>query len=413
MRPALVIGKVWPEPQSSAAGTRMMQLLEVLASRWTLHFASTAAPTEYSEQLTGPGINVFPIALNDETFDAAVRDLDPEIVVFDRFSTEEQFGWRVAENCPRCLRILDTEDLHGLRMARETALKAGRTVVADDFHNETALRELAAILRSDISLIISKTEVELLTGRFKVDAALLHYLPYLYEGLEAEDLRRTPAFSDRRHFVSIGNFLHGPNLDALQYLSEKIWPLIRQELSAAQLHIYGAYAPAHSNRFHNEKNGLLLRGRAGSAAEVLETARVCLAPLRYGAGLKGKLVDAMLAGTPSVTTDIGAEGLGGAEHWPGAIANDPAEFARAAVSLHENEMLWSRAQHRIPATFNSVFNKKKDSEQLLSRISSVLENLDQYRLSNVMGAVLRHESHYAKRWLGKYLELKNRAYLNT
>ena len=87
------------------------------------------------------------------------------MVIFDRFMIEEQFGWRVEKTCPQALRVLDTSDLHCLREARQTQLKQGGVL---DLYNEIALREIAAIHRSDLTLMISEYEIELMREQFAI-----------------------------------------------------------------------------------------------------------------------------------------------------------------------------------------------------------------------------------------------------
>ena len=115
----LVIGFVWPEPNSTAAGTRMIQLIELLfANGYNITFVSSASKNRNSYDLEALNIPTYEILLNDSSFDILIKKINPSIVLFDRFLTEEQFGWRVKEICPGALRILDTEDLHFLREAR-------------------------------------------------------------------------------------------------------------------------------------------------------------------------------------------------------------------------------------------------------------------------------------------------------
>ena len=93
----LILGFVWPEPKSSAAGSRMMQLIDLFAAaNYNITFASTAQNLEFSEDLTYLGISVKSIELNSSSFDEFIKELNPEIVLFDRFMMEEQFGWRVS-----------------------------------------------------------------------------------------------------------------------------------------------------------------------------------------------------------------------------------------------------------------------------------------------------------------------------
>ena len=109
----LIIGTVWVEPNSSAAGSRMLQLIQLfLKQNWEVTFACAAQKTTNSFPLDFLEVNEVSIELNNSSFNDFVKKLKPTIVLFDRFLTEEQFGWRVAENCPKALRILDTEDLH-------------------------------------------------------------------------------------------------------------------------------------------------------------------------------------------------------------------------------------------------------------------------------------------------------------
>lgn len=123
----LILGFVWPEPNSSAAGGRMMQLISMFQKQGlAITFASPAQDSEYMESLIDFGVEKVSIELNNTSFDLFVNELQPDLVLFDRFMMEEQFGWRVAENCPKAIRILDTEDLHCLRLARQNAFKAKR-----------------------------------------------------------------------------------------------------------------------------------------------------------------------------------------------------------------------------------------------------------------------------------------------
>src|SRR5690554_5550038 len=123
-RTLFIIGKVWPEPGSSAAGSRMMQIIDLFQGEgWRIIFASAAAESDYAENLNARGIETRSVHINDPAFDTLIANLAPEIVMFDRFTTEEQFGWRTAEFSPHSMRILDTVDLHCLRLARQQAFR--------------------------------------------------------------------------------------------------------------------------------------------------------------------------------------------------------------------------------------------------------------------------------------------------
>jgi len=419
----LILGYVWPEPRSSAAGSRMFELIELFrAQHWQVIFASAAALSEHRADLAALEVEEKSIALNCDSFDAFVAALQPDLVLFDRFFTEEQFGWRVERACPTALRVLDTVDLHCLRDARQRVLKgaladAGQspnqclltlnTELAELYaamaDGDMAQREVAAIYRSDLTLLLSPFEMQLLQQQFGVPAALLQHCPLM--GIQA--LTDSPAFAQREHFVSIGNFRHAPNWDAVLCLKQQLWPLIRQRLPKAQLHIYGAYPPPKATALHNPKQGFHVLGWADDAHRVMSGARVCLAPLRFGAGIKGKLADAMVCGTPSVTTPIGSEGMHGDLPWGGAVVQTAAEFAEAAVALYANPDLWQQAQDAGAQILAEQFAATQLHRQLLKRLLEAQRHLQRNRQRNFVGSMLRHHLHKSSQYLSQWIAAKN------
>ena len=408
MKKVLVIGYVWPEPNSSAAGIHMLSILRLFKQQdWRVEFASPAQPTEHMIDLGEEGITSQSIALNSDTFDTYVIDYQPDIVLFDRFMMEEQFGWRVEKHCPKVLKILDTEDLQCLRQARHQALKAEREMSQEDLFSELAQREISAILRCDLSLIISTYEIELLVDTFKVDACLLHHLPFMIN--LANIPTTTKPFSDRQHIMTIGNFRHAPNWDAVLYLQE-IWPLIRKQLPDAELHIYGAYPPPKATALNNSNTGFLIKGWAEDALTTMEQYRLCLAPLRFGAGIKGKLVDAMISQTPSITTTVGSEGMNDSlqgESWPGVVTDNATEFVDAAIKLYRNEQEWINAQQNGNTLLKEQYNGQLLGSQLISRITEIENNLDQHRLDNFTGSMLKHHSMKSTQYMSQWIAAKN------
>lgn len=409
MKRLLVIGYVWPEPDSSAAGKRMLQLLDFfLKLDYKITFSTTTSRTAYAADLESLGIETQKIRLNDPGFDEFIQKLDPALVLFDRFMMEEQFGWRVTETCPAAMKILDTEDLHFLRKAREMSLKKGIPVEELLLTSDEAKREIASIYRCDLSLIISEAEMNLLQNTFRIDNSLLLYLPFLLPKISEEEVAAFPNFDERQHFVSIGTFLHEPNWNQVLYLKERIWPLIRKELPQAEMHIYGSYPSQKVYNLHQPASGFLVRGRAENAEEVMRTSRLCLAPLLFGAGLKGKLIQAMQCGTPSITTAVGAEGIPGELPWNGAIEDEPADFARAAIELYQNETLWKEKQQNGTRIINTRFSSPQLEKEFRSRIEALEKDLQLHRRKNFTGAMLQHHHHRSTYFMSKYIELKNR-----
>ncbi len=419
----LIIGYVWPEPRSSAASGHVMQLIQCfLEQGWRITFASPATEGEHKADLAGLGIDEVSIELNNSSFDIFVRELQPDIVLFDQFMIEEQFGWRVEKQCPGALRILETSDLQSLRHARHHKLKQHITNSSepDDLNEffessqhdiftlmasgDLAQREVAALYRSDLSLMTSDVEMQLLTSRFGVPDAILHWCPLMISSVPTT----ARPFADRAHFLSIGNFRHAPNWDAVLWMKSAIWPLIRQQLPKAQLHIYGAYTPPKATALHNAAQGFHVMNWAEDALQVMSEARICLAPLRFGAGVKGKIVDAMLCGTPTVTTPIGAEAMSGSQPWPGSIASSAAEIADAAVCLYQDESLWHQAQSAGWALLEARYRHQQHCASLIARIEALRENLEAHRTANFTGAMLRHHHHKSTQYMAQWIEAKNR-----
>lgn len=427
IRKVLILGYVWPEPNSSAAGTRMLELVRLfLQMQCKVVFASAAALSDHRFNLNTLGVTEKIVALNCSSFDDFVKDLQPDLVVFDRFFTEEQFGWRVAQACPQALRILDTEDFHSLRHARQHLLKIEQKKVSSEKEKQSvapiiasaenlyqqmctqdmAMREVAAIFRCDLSLMISEFEMDFLQRFFSVPSWLLHYLPFLSSISISENT--LPGFSLRQHFVAIGNFRHEPNWDSVLWLKHQLWPLIRSQLPQAELHIYGAYPPPKATQLHNAKEGFCIKGWAKDADAVMRQARVCLAPLRFGAGIKGKLIDAMRAGTPSVTTSIGAESMHGDMPWGGAIADDAAMIAAAAVDLYQQEYHWIAAQQKGLQILQHYFSRADHAQIFIERLQILAHDTSAQRNRNFIGQMLRHHHLKSTQYMGQWIEAKNK-----
>jgi O-antigen biosynthesis protein len=425
----LIIGYVWPEPRSSAASAHILQLIELcLAQQWAVTFASPAQPGEQRADLSALGVVEQAITLNCNSFDTWVHSLQPTIVIFDRFMMEEQFGWRVTEKCPQALRVLASVDLHSLRETRQHQLrewlrndKSATGLFAPNLSpanlymhmatQDLTQREVAAIFRSDMTLLVSDFEIELLTRHFHVPPFLLAYCPLLPE---PPNTAAWPSFDERANFISIGNFLHAPNWDAVLVLKETLWPLIRAQLPKAQLFIYGAYPPQKAVNLHNSSQGFNVMGWVDDALAVMYSARVCLAPLRFGAGIKGKLIDAMLCGTASVTTSIGAEGMSmpdaaqpNASLWNGTVTDSVQDFAVAAIRLHENATSWRQAQQNGLGILQKRFNKTTLGTELIERLQQGLGQVEINRRNNFIGAMLQHHQHKSTEYMSRWIEAKN------
>lgn len=399
----LIIGLVWPEPTSSAAGWRMLQLVDLFNSQgFEITFSSAASKSEHSFPLASKGVMEVEIKLNDSSFDEFIKDLNPDVVLFDRFMTEEQYSWRVMQTCPQAIRILDTEDLHFVRQARQEAYKKGLDFNSDMLYSDLAKRELTAIFRSDLSLIISGYEMELLQEEFTINPQILSYVPFQIKQQEQEYL----GYEDREHFTFIGNFLHEPNWKTVQRIKE-IWPSIRKQLPKAEVHIYGAYPSDKVWQLNQPKQGFRIMGRADHAIDTLKKHRVLLAPIPFGAGLKGKFIDALFAGIPSISSKVGAEAMFQDQEWPGYIADETEEIVDKAVSLYQDQLAWESAAKRSQQILTSLIdpNWGKDLTHALEKIQ---QNLESHRRKNMIGQILWSNQFLSSKYLSQWIEEKNK-----
>jgi O-antigen biosynthesis protein len=405
MNKLLIISSVWVEPNSSAAGSRMLQLIRFFQSQnYTIVYASTASESEFSFDLADLGITTQFIKLNDSFFDDFLQKNQPNMVLFDRFMVEEQFGWRVSNVLPMAIKILDTEDLHCLRIARQEAIKKNKSFETLDFNFDIAKREIASIFRCDLSLLVSDFEMNLLQTVFQVPKSILFYLPIWIQKFASEK----PDFQTKKDFVFIGNFYHEPNWDSVLVLKNEIWPKLKELLPIATLNIYGAYPSQKVHQLHNPKDRFYIKGRAESAEQVIRYARVLLAPIRFGAGIKGKLLEAMEYGTPSVTTSIGAEAMCDNLPWNGFIEDDYSNFISKVVELYSNQEVWEEAVENGYKIINYKFLFSIYKSKFLDVIDHLQTSLESHRKTNFIGQMLQYHNLRSTEFMSRWIEEKNK-----
>lgn len=401
----LIISSVWVEPNSSAAGSRMLQLIRFFQSEnYSVEYASIASESDFSFDLSSLGITQHFIQINDSSFDELLLQINPNMVLFDRFMVEEQFGWRVSNVLPSAIKILDTEDLHGLRNARHEAVKKNISFENLNYNSDVAKREIASIFRCDLSLMVSDFEMNLLQTVFQVPKSILFYLPLWIDDLVKEN----PDFRVKQDFVFIGNFYHEPNWDSVLILKNEIWPKLKDLLPNAKMNIYGAYPTQKVHQLHNPKERFFIHGRAESAEEVIRSARVLLAPIRFGAGIKGKLLEGMQYGTPSVTTSIGAEAMHDNLPWNGFVTYDYSDFIAKAVELYTNQEVWEQAVENGYEIIQQKFMFSIYMSKFLDVLNELQNNLELHRNANFIGQMLQFHTMRSTEFMSRWIEEKNK-----
>ncbi|HEX7368952.1 MAG TPA: glycosyltransferase [Rhodanobacteraceae bacterium] len=329
----LVIDADYPRPERDSGSLRMIGILRLMREMgchvqfWAIDAAARDAHARVLEQL---GIEIVLAATPWRrlrwwhAFGA-----EPDVVWMSRLPAAERNLRLAHHHAPQAKIVFDTVDLHFLRFERGAALagSAAERKLARRFRRI----ELHAIQRSDATLVVSDYERSLL--RQLVPESDVRVL----SNIHAVPGRKSP-FQARAGLLFLGNFHHAPNVDAARWLVTEIMPILHGRVPGIALHIAG-YA-SDEVLADLAREDVIVHGFVPDLVPLLEATRVAVAPLRYGAGVKGKINLAMAHGLPVVTTSIGAEGMGLRDGHDVRVADDPAEFAQAVDEVYHDAALW-------------------------------------------------------------------------
>jgi len=217
------------------------------------------------------------------------------------------------------------------------------------------------------------------------------------------------SFAGRQHLSFIGNFRHEPNWQTVLRL-HRLWPTLRLQLPAGtELHIYGAYPPPKATALAMPKQGFYIKGWAPRAQTAFSSYRLLAAPIPFGAGLKGKIVEAALFGCPVVTSEYGAEGFAEPPDWtgfPGIVASDDHSFCLAVSRLYQDETAWLSAR-AMAADWLSQFAMHRVQSQVLSGVTQALADLAGHRQRHFTGQMLKYHHHRSTKFMGQWITAKN------
>lgn len=256
---------------------------------------------------------------------------------------------------PEARILYDTVDLHYLRLEREERITGRRTK-----WQATRRRELQLAEQADITVVTSLVERELLALEGVANAAVVSVSQAYVDA-------SFPSFEERHGIVFFGNFGHAPNIDAAAWLCREIMPHIRKAAPEIALTIAGADPPAAVRRLAT--HGITVTGYVERIDDLLMRHRVFIAPLRFGAGVKGKTLRALAVGLPVVTTAVGAEGIFGEGEC--ALADDASSFAAATVGLYRDKERWASL-----ATQTREVAERFSVERIAAQLDSVLPSDD-------------------------------------
>jgi glycosyltransferase involved in cell wall biosynthesis/SAM-dependent methyltransferase len=253
------------------------------------------------------------------------------LIVLCRATTAYQLIDSVRAHCPEAVLLFETIDLHYLRGEREAALTGSESGIRAA--ELTKANELDVVRRSDLTLVHSVVEREMLSR--EVPEASIYHLPYVLDVYS-----HGGHFESRRDIVFIGGFLHRPNVDAVIYFVKEVFPLIRKELPGVRFLIIGSDPSPEVLQLGSDD--IVVTGYVERLQPILDACRLTVAPLRYGAGYKGKVAMSMAHGVPGVLSEIAAEGMELEHEVQVLIADSPTAYAAEVVRLYRDPDLWSR-----------------------------------------------------------------------
>ena len=336
----LYIDAVTPEPDKDSGSVDAFYTMKILQGQgYRVHFvpgSNFAHWGEATESLERMGVECIyaPFYTNMNAFLEERGDMF-KYVVLSRAESCEHYLDMIRKKCPSAKIIYNTVDLHFLRMGREAEIsgKAADKKAAAKMQKE----ELSYIEKSDRIIVISQAERELLSKEHKVKSSKIHTIPLI-----RNESHRVGGFEGRKDIAFIGGYKHPPNVDAVHWLVKDVWPAIQKAVPDATLRICGSHMPKEFYEYASDS--ISIDGFIPDLEEFLAGLTLTIAPLRFGAGLKGKVASSIGAGVPCVGTDIAFEGM--AEKGLKAIkfeANTPEAFAKHCAALYLEEKKWEKA----------------------------------------------------------------------
>jgi glycosyltransferase involved in cell wall biosynthesis len=355
----LVIDAHTPRPDRDSGSARMVELMGLLLEEdCTVDFfsQSLAHDGHYTDALQQLGVQVWwtpwigkiPVWLAEHgrRFDAIIVSrhyvLSPLLPLLRKWAPQAQI-------------VFDSVDLHFLRESRQAAQAGDKsaTLAAE----RTRATELGLLRAVDKTWVVSAFERELL-AQIEPSASLdvvsnIHSIS-----------ANSPGFANRADLVFVGGYLHLPNLDAARWLLAEIFPIVRQALPSIRLHLVGADAPASLLEMA-QSPGVEIHGHVPDLESLLDRTRIALAPLRYGAGVKGKINQSLARGLPIVATHCAVEGMHLVDGQDALCADTAQEFADAIIGLYGDEPLWQRL--RVAGIENTRRHFSRDAARAVIR----------------------------------------------
>ena len=332
----LIVDALTPQPDRDSGSLRLVNLMRLLVAEGA-HVvflpANRSADGAYTATLQQLGVECW-YAPHMPSIPAWLREHGPRFhaAMLSRHYVASEFLPLLRKHAPQARLLFDTVDLHYLRERRAAELSGDAVALRAALRTRT--RELGLIADADATLVVSAVERELLAQ--DAPQATVRVLSNLHE-LGADG----PPCAQRKDLLFVGGFRHPPNVDAVLWFAHDVFPRIRAALPGVQFHCIGGDVPAEVQALA-DIHGVHIHGHVPDLHPWLDGCRISVAPLRYGAGVKGKVNQAMAHGLPVVATTPAVEGMHLVDGDDVLVADAADAFAAAVLRLHGDEVLWNR-----------------------------------------------------------------------
>ena len=331
---ALVIDALTPQPDRDAGSYAAVQEMRILQS---LGFKLTFVPENleyrgaYTDALQRMGIEC-QYAPFTQSVARLIEDRGTEfdVIYITRYYVASKYIDLIRKAAPQAKIVFNNADLHFLRELRMGISSRSREQIEKAVQTRDA--ELAVMDKVDLVLSYNEVEHAIILSH-NLDATPVAKCPWVVE-LPAQ----SPGFEERQDLAFLGGFGHPPNAEAVEWFVEEVMPLLRKKLTGVCFVVYGSNVPEAIDALGCED--VIIKGYVEDVAEVYDKCRIFIAPLKTGAGLKGKVAGALAHGVPTVLSPIAAEGLGVTDGREACIAGTAEEWAAAIADLYGNHDSW-------------------------------------------------------------------------
>ena len=349
----LIIDEIIPEFNKDSGSRRLTEIIKLLLKNKVSVFLVADLKqykykSDYIQKFKDLGVNVYQPSIDQKgqlvTKEDFIKLITPKIDVawLHRPTIFSKFQSLVKTANPNVKLVFDMVDFHYVRLLREYELNKDEALKAEA---EKFLKiELENCKNADVVIAISTTDKELLKQHFNTDEKVV-LISNIHQHIDKSD--NFNSFENRNDLLFVGSFRHDPNSDAVKYLKEDVMPLVWKDIPDLKVNIIGSYITEDIEALASDKFKLL--GFVDDLNAVINTTKLFVAPLRFGAGIKGKIGQSLEHSLPLVTTNVGAEGFDFGEQTNVMIANTTNDLADKIINLYTNKADWDLASNSCKA----------------------------------------------------------------